>query len=428
MLRQLRVRITLLASLLTGMVVTAVLLFAFLVSRQQYITSRQEAFSTSLAQLQYQWERFDQLADSWLAELEGRSQLQVELLENGQPLLYSLRASLERNALFQRVKEKAALEYGLDVTAPPLLPSGESADFILEEGGRTYRCAVRLEGSPGERWTALLAVQDLLPQQEYLSKLALLFGLITAAGWVVLTLVSWVVAGRAVAPVARAMEEQQQFLSAAGHELRTPLAVVRANAGAALAQPEQAETYLRVIDSESQRMGSLVDDLLLLSAGASARTRLRLVPLDPDTLLLDFAEGMEPLAKDRGLKLAVRLPEAALPKVLGDQYRLQQLLTILLDNALEYAPPDSQIELELKSQAGRVIFRISDHGPGVPDKNKKRIFQRFVTTATEEGSRHYGLGLAVVAELTALHQGRLWVDDTPGGGATFCLELPGQAP
>lgn len=221
-MRQLRVRITLLASLLTGMVVTAVLLFAFLVSRQQYITSRQEAFSTSLAQLQYQWERFDQLADSWLAELEGRSQLQVELLENGQPLLYSLRASLERNALFQRVKEKAALEYGLDVTAPPLLPSGESADFILEEGGRTYRCAVRLEGSPGERWTALLAVQDLLPQQEYLSKLALLFGLITAAGWVVLTLVSWVVAGRAVAPVARAMEEQQQFLSAAGHELRTP--------------------------------------------------------------------------------------------------------------------------------------------------------------------------------------------------------------
>lgn len=427
-MRQLRVRITLLASLLTGMVVTAVLLFAFLVSRQQYITSRQEAFSTSLAQLQYQWERFDQLADSWLAELEGRSQLQVELLENGQPLLYSLRASLERNALFQRVKEKAALEYGLDVTAPPLLPSGESADFILEEGGRTYRCAVRLEGSPGERWTALLAVQDLLPQQEYLSKLALLFGLITAAGWVVLTLVSWVVAGRAVAPVARAMEEQQQFLSAAGHELRTPLAVVRANAGAALAQPEQAETYLRVIDSESQRMGSLVDDLLLLSAGASARTRLRLVPLDPDTLLLDFAEGMEPLAKDRGLKLAVRLPEAALPKVLGDQYRLQQLLTILLDNALEYAPPDSQIELELKSQAGRVIFRISDHGPGVPDKNKKRIFQRFVTTATEEGSRHYGLGLAVAAELTALHQGRLWVDDTPGGGATFCLELPGQAP
>lgn len=203
---------------------------------------------------------------------------------------------------------------------------------------------------------------------------------------------------------------------------------MRANAGAALAQPEQAETYLRVIDSESQRMGSLVDDLLLLSAGASARTRLRLVPLDPDTLLLDFAEGMEPLAKDRGLKLAVRLPEAALPKVLGDQYRLQQLLTILLDNALEYAPPDSQIELELRSQAGRVIFRISDHGPGVPDKNKKRIFQRFVTTATEEGSRHYGLGLAVAAELTALHQGRLWVDDTPGGGATFCLELPGQAP
>lgn len=428
MLRRLRARITLLTSLLTGTVLTAVLLFAFLVSRQQYIASRQEAFASNLSQLQFQWERFAQLSDSWLADLEERGQLQVELLENGQPLLYSLRVSQEREALFRQVKKKAALEYGLDVTAPPLLSSGQSADFILSADGRSYRCAVRLEGSSGQRWTALLAVQDLQPQQDYLARLGVLYGLVAVAGWAVLTLISWLVAGRAVHPVAQAMEEQQQFLSAAGHELRTPLAVVRANAGAALAQPTQAAQYLRVIDHESQRMGSLVDELLLLSAGASARIRLRLTPLAPDTLLLDFAEGMEPLAKCKGIRLMTHLPDTAIPQVLGDRYRLQQLFTILLDNALEYAPAGSQIELGLKARAGRVTFWIADHGPGVADADKKRIFQRFVTTARNQDSRHYGLGLAVANELTSLHKGKLWVEDTPGGGATFCLELPGQAP
>src|SRR5699024_10475166 len=120
-----------------------------------------------------------------------------------------------------------------------------------------------------------------------------------------------------------------QFLSAAGHELRTPLAVIRANAAAAAGKPEQAGRYLEVIDGESRRMGALVDDLLLLSAGASARARLRREPLEPDTFLLDFAESMEPLARKRGRGLRVDLPSGALPAVSADAFRLRQLLTIL---------------------------------------------------------------------------------------------------
>lgn len=425
MLNRLRLRITLLTSLLTGAVLLAAFLFAFFITRQQYITSRQEAFFTAVAQLQYQWERFDQLGDSWMAELEGQNEMQVELWENGRPLLYSLRASEERKDLFQQVRETAA-QLGLDTSTPPLTsPAGQSADFTITWEGHSYRCAVRLEGSSGAQWRVLMAVQSLDTQQDYLFRLGSIFGLAAMAGWAVLALISWFVAGRAVQPVSLAMEQQQQFLSAAGHELRTPLAAVRANAGAALCQPGQAEKYLRVIDSETQRMGGLVDDLLLLSAGASARTRFRRSPLALDTLLLDFAESMEPLAKGKGLRLAVHLPDTAVPQVEGDQYRLQQLLTILLDNAMRYAPRGSQIELGLENHPGLVVLWVADRGPGVPDSRKKEIFRRFVTTARqEEGSQHYGLGLAVASELAALHEGRLWVEDTPGGGATFKLELP----
>ena len=134
---------------------------------------------------------------------------------------------------------------------------------------------------------------------------------------------------------------------------------------------------------------------------------------------------MEPLARRKGRELAVRLPECALPPVEADPYRLRQLLTILVDNALRFAPLGSEIALGLGTKGGRVRFWVADRGPGVADGDKKRIFERFYRgTNAGPDTRHYGLGLAVAAELAALHSGRLWAEDTPGGGATFCLELP----
>ncbi len=216
--------------------------------------------------------------------------------------------------------------------------------------------------------------------------------------------------------------EQQQFLSAAGHELRTPLAVIRANA--AHQQPAKTAHYLTVIESETGRMGNLMDELLLLSAGASARQRLKLTALEPDTFLLDFCESMEPLAEAKHRTLHTILPEGAVPSISADAYRLRQLLTILVENALRYAPEDSCITLQLDTADKTVIFLVIDHGPGIPTPKKKQIFQRFVRLSQPEvDNGHFGLGLAVAAELTELHGGKIWVEDTPGGGATFCVSI-----
>lgn len=424
MLKRLQARITLLAVLLTGAVLTGALLFAFGVARDQYADSRRAAFETAVNQLQYQWDRYDQLDGDWLARLEAQNGMKMLLTENGKPLLHSLRLSEKEQAIFVQAKQAAEEQHGILADAPPLAGS-QSADFTFSADSRNWRCAVRLDGGPGGQWTSLVAVQDLVPEQAWALRMAALFGAVAAAGWSILAAAGWFIAGRAVRPVAQAMEQQQQFLSAAGHELRTPLAVIRANAGAADRQPQQARKYLSVIDGEAKRMGALVDELLLLSAGASARTRLRREALAPDTFLLDFTEGMEPLAQKRDRHLTVQLPFDALPAVEADAYRLRQLMAILVDNALRFAPVGSEIELGLAEKGGRVRFWVADHGPGVADKDKKRIFERFYRgqNAGEE-PRHHGLGLAVAFELTALHNGRLWVEDTPGGGATFCLELP----
>lgn len=423
MLRRLRVQITLLAVLLTGAVLTGALLFAFGVTCRQYTDSRRSAFEAAVTQLQYQWDRYDQLDGDWLAQLEAQNGMKVLLTENGKPLLHSLRLGEEECALLDAAKQAAEEQHGILTDAPPLT-GGQSASFTFWAQESTWRGEVRLDSNEGSRWTSLVAVQDLAPERAYILRMAALFALVATAGWTGLALACWFIAGRAVRPVAHAMDQQQQFLSAAGHELRTPLAVIRANAGAAARQPQQAQRYLAVIDGEAQRMGALVDELLLLSAGASARTRLRRESLAPDTFLLDFAESMEPLAKKQKRRLAVSLPRNAVPQVEADAYRLRQLLTILVDNALYFAPIDSEIELGLVTKGGKVRFWVTDHGPGVTNADKKRIFERFYQGQNAgENPRHYGLGLAVAAELAMLHGGRLWVEDTPGGGATFCLEL-----
>lgn len=428
MLKKLRVRITALAALLTGAVLAAALGLAFAITREQYQVSRQTAFLAVVNQLQYQWSSFDRLEDQWLFEQERQNGLYIRLEQNGMPLLYSQRAAETKNAVFDVVRKTARQEYQVDCDARPIAGlSQREADFTVPITGRPYRCAVRVLLEPGNSWNTLLVAQDISGEQQYCLQLGAAFIALGGVGLAVLTAACWYVAGRAIEPVRDAMERQQQFLSAAGHELRTPLAVIRANVGAATSQPQNTTRYLKVVDEESARMGGLVDELLLLSAGTSAKQRLSCQLLDPDTFLLDFYESMEPLAVKQNRRLEVQLPDGAVPPILADSYRLRQLLTILLDNALRYAPEQTAVVLQLDVLRDKVCFAVMDHGPGVPDREKKHIFDRFYRGNASTGNRcHYGLGLAVARELTTLHEGKLWVEDAPGGGAKFFLSLKAQ--
>lgn len=431
MLTRLRIRITLLAALLTGAVLATALGIACGIARQQYQAGRSNAFGQAVAQLQYQWDQFDQLEDSWLQRLEAETGMLVQLEENGRPLLYSQRRAPALRALLQTARSQAAKRYSVNLDTRPLtgLDTRDTTYQLTTADGSVYRCALGIQLSENGHWTALIALQNLAPEQTAMTLITLRFVLLGTAGWLVLCLICWFVAGRAIHPVGMAMDQQQAFLSAAGHELRTPLAVIRANAAAALCRPAVADKYLHVIDAETGRMGTLVDELLLLSAGASARGRLKLQRVVPDTLLLDFAESMEPLAAEAGRKIQVDLPEQAVPAFCCDAYRLRQILTILLDNALRFAPATSTIRLALQSKNGQIQFRVQDSGPGVAPADRRRIFQRFYTgDSSADRRRHYGLGLAVAQELVRLHHGRIWVEETPGGGATFCVQLPGIPP
>lgn len=216
-------------------------------------------------------------------------------------------------------------------------------------------------------------------------------------------------------------EMQRVFLADAAHELRTPAAIVRSEADAALAAPDDAvgaREALGRIAAEAGRMGQLITDLLLLARGDADRP-LTLVPLYLD----DLAE--QSLRRIRALPLAagreVRLGPFDAAPVLGDPALLERAIVALLENALIHGGT-GMVELAVTTEQGRALLAVRDHGPGIPAEAQERIFTRFARLDTDRPGT--GLGLAIARLIATQHGGTLTVESaTPG--ARFVMSLPG---
>ena len=189
--------------------------------------------------------------------------------------------------------------------------------------------------------------------------------------------------------------------------------------------PDQQAHFSQIIQREGQRMTRLIGDMLTLASADSQNWEIHPEKLEPDMLALGVYESFQPQAKEKGLALTLTLPEESVPAGYYDKDRIGQVLSILLSNAISYTPPPGTVGLTLECRKNAVRFLVSDTGPGVPDEEKKKIFERFYRGETARpGRTHFGLGLCIASEITRLHQGRLWVEDGSGGGSVFILELP----
>lgn len=272
--------------------------------------------------------------------------------------------------------------------------------------------------SPG---IALLVASPWQGLQSQLWGQRLRFLLIDLAGILLLTLFAWFFTGKMLHPLRESHDRQIRFIADASHELRTPLAVIRACVQA------KPPTYEKTIDQECARMGRLIEDLLTLSRLDRGDALPRQQDVDPDTLLLTVYEQMELLAAQNKIRLLLHLPQDSLPHIQGDRHRLEQLLTILLQNALNYTPEGGTVTLSARLAPDKprtIQVLVSDNGPGIPDAEKAHIFQRFYRVEQSHTDRsHFGLGLCIAQEIALAHRGTLTVSDTEGGGATFCLAL-----
>jgi signal transduction histidine kinase len=280
----------------------------------------------------------------------------------------------------------------------------------FEVGGRTYAAvaaagAVELEDEyPGLLATFLLAG---------LGALALV-----AVGGAAL-------ARRSLVPVQRSMERMRRFVADASHELRTPAAVLRSRAEVARRRARSVEEYEAIVGKmgeEAERLGRLVDGMLLLAAADEHRLSLRLRPVFLDDALVEASELVGPRAAAKGVALEVGAFDEA--PVTADADLVRQLLVIVLENAVKYTPAGGRVRAEVTAGPRTCRVVVIDTGPGIDPEALPRVFERFYRAdparAREGGA---GLGLSIAREIAGAHGAGIDLASTVGEGTTVTVSF-----
>ena len=261
--------------------------------------------------------------------------------------------------------------------------------------------------------TTAIAFTDTYLEYTSLRTLLSACSLVGSVALVVLFLCSYLLSGVVTKPVGAAWAQQEQFLSDASHELKTPLTVILSSADLLRrsAAPEQ-EAYIDNIQAESRRMRSLVEDMLTLFRAQKSAGTL------PDTT----ADVFEPVAFEAGHLLEYDIAPGLSAR--GDGARLGQALAVLLDNAVKYAAPGTPIQLDAARQGSRAVLAVTNRGEDIPADKLPHIFDRFYRAdeARTDGSS-FGLGLAIAKAIVDAHRGTIRCES--GGGVTrFIISLP----
>jgi signal transduction histidine kinase len=248
-----------------------------------------------------------------------------------------------------------------------------------------------------------------------------------AVGLVGAALITLLVTGRALRPVREGFEAQRRFVADASHELRTPAALIRANAEVLEREnlvADEGREFVTDIVAEADRLGLLVGDLLQLSAWDETKLAVAIATVDAAGLAADTVRGATALAAERGVTL---VHEAAGPVYArADRDRLIQLLLILVDNAVDHSPRGTRVTVRVRRSGQQAELEVEDQGPGIPSEARERIFEPFTRLhgTTRHGSGGTGLGLAIARRITDAMLGTIRVDSPQGAGARFVVALP----
>jgi len=384
------------------------------------------------------------LSHSLMAEVDRN------LMSHGDELSGSLRQSSEPNDHHDYDGYRGSLFYIVlspdgsvlanpqqaDLTSiPSTLRTATEARFATATiSGDSTRLFARPDRDQGPNGVVLIVGQSLEPEHRALNRAAL--GLLLGGGFgLLLSLVgAWFLSGRALVPIETAFRRQQDFIADASHELRTPLTVLRSATD--LLDQHRSESLAansELFDDVRQEIGRLqrlVADLLTLARSDLNELALAVAPLDPTPLVSGLVQRVEPLARIGGVDLSVRVDPSPQPPLLieADPDRLQQVLLILIDNALKHTASGGSIVLRVERQGNEVHIEVRDTGEGIPADQLPRVFDRFFRgdaarrRAVDGGGA--GLGLAIARSIVEAHNGQLMLSSRVGEGTVATVRLP----
>ena len=263
---------------------------------------------------------------------------------------------------------------------------------------------------------------------DILTKQAFLYVSLWCLSLIAVTTMSYLLIKKALKPTEVMLKSQKDFITSASHELKSPLAVILANAEK-LEQLQIDNTEFRkavkILDKECMRMSKLVRDMLLLASSDAKSWTICKNTIDTDTLLISLYETYEPICISKKICLRLEISETSYPKFYADGERLFQILTIYMENAIHHSKNNKQIEIKTAVTAKHITFFVTDHGKGIPEDDKPYIFNRFYCADKSRTDKsNFGLGLSIADELAKMMNGKVGCKDTDGGGATFFVTLP----
>jgi two-component system, OmpR family, sensor histidine kinase CiaH len=317
---------------------------------------------------------------------------------------------------------------GLDLESLAKNAEGQASTEDVNAAGHHYRILTQSIGASGSA-AYLYVGRSLDARDSQLQTLAFVLALGGLVGVALSGAGGWWLAGRALVPIQRALETQRRFVSDASHELRTPIAVVKANNELLLRHPEETvESSLDQVEAvaaEADHMGRLVEGLLTLARADEGQAALKPEAIDLTALVEEIGRDMGALAELRGVNLNMATAQV---RIDGDRQRIRQLVVILLDNALKYTPAGGCVTLRLERAGRQAEIVVSDTGPGIAPEHQRHIFDRFyrVDAARSRVDGGTGLGLAIASWIAEAHHGRLSLESTVGKGSTFMVRLPAK--
>jgi two-component system phosphate regulon sensor histidine kinase PhoR len=231
-----------------------------------------------------------------------------------------------------------------------------------------------------------------------------------------------------ISDLRRADRVRRDFVANVSHELRTPLTAVRGYVEALMddpVEPEQQRTFLEVIDRHTARMERLVRDLLRLARLDAQQETANIRAIDVATLFHEASNDLTERIERQALQVDIKVKPAA-AVIEADPTKMHDALRNLIENAVNYSAKGARIELEAHADGDRVLLTVGDYGPGIPEADLGRVFERFyrVDTSRTRDPGGTGLGLSIVRHLVELHDGNVSAANRPEGGAVFTISLP----
>jgi signal transduction histidine kinase len=245
---------------------------------------------------------------------------------------------------------------------------------------------------------------------------------------IVILFISRFFANKAIKPVKDAFDKQKQFIADASHELKTPLAVINTNVDVLLSNGEDyinsQSKWLHYIKSEAERMAKLTNDLLYLTQMDYSDIKMIFTDLNLSETVENVILTMEAVIFEHRITLNYDIEPNLV--INGNAEQIQQIVMILLDNAIKYTNSNGAVSISLKKNYNNILLSVKNTGEGISEEHIDKIFDRFYRTDKSRARKSggYGLGLAIAKAITEQHGGKIFVRSVLNESTTFTVELP----